>query len=203
MSETEKGFKKFWLNVGAYYGRVIPDEVLKMYSFDSRGVTLKQLSQAFEIYRSGQKAEFFPVPAVLKNIINPPIEKNAEANAAAGLIFEAIRKFGQYASNEVVRDFVGELAWSCIQSMGGWFHVCTNPNLGTDSAVRAQIRDMAISKLTRIEQNRDSQKPGNGVRAFFPDSPQTNENALESDAKVAALASKAVREIPSRGGANG
>ena len=64
--------EKFWLNVSGYYRQQLPDPILKMYVYDCQGLQLDDLRKAFETYRRGAKAEFFPLPAVLKNIINPP-----------------------------------------------------------------------------------------------------------------------------------
>lgn len=182
----EKQKTEFWLNLAAYYRQKIPDPVIKMYVYDTKDTPLGELRGAFEAYRQGPQAAFFPLPAVLKNIINPPVDEFAEANECATKIFEAIRKFG-YNESQKAREFMGELAWQCVEGMGGYYHFCTSTNMGNDGMVRAQIRDIAKSKIIRANQGRANQLPGQGIKALLPDAPQKSLTAPESTKKVEGL----------------
>jgi len=175
---NEKEIAKFWLNVSAYYRQTLPDEVLKMYVYDCKTTSMEELRFAFEKYRQTSQAAFFPLPAVLKNIINPPIDPDAEANCVPAIIFESMKRFGQYRGSEA-KDHMGELAWQCVNGFGGWGHLCSN-NMGSESSVRAQLRDLAKSYLTRRIQGREHLALGQGLRALLPEASQANENAVPS-----------------------
>ena len=154
-----KGKLEFWLNVVAYYNKDIPDRVIDLYVHDSINVSLKDLRMAFEKYRNTSQGNFFPLPAQLKLIINPPSDPLDDANEIVARIFRAIRKFG-YPNPDEAKHHIGELGWAVVQGMGGWSHLCTSSDLGYQSSVRAQLRDLAKSKLSRIERGEYETVPG-------------------------------------------
>jgi hypothetical protein len=108
-----------------------------------------------------------PLPVTLKNILRPAVDENAEANALPDLIFKCIAQYG-YTNSQGAREEMGEFAWSIVQGFGGWYHLCTSENLGSNSTIRAQMRDAARAMITRKQQGRDQLKPGQGITALIP-----------------------------------
>ena len=186
--EQEK--KKFWIKVSAYYQKQLPDHVLLMYADDCKEVSINELAQAFRNYRNSDRAQFFPLPGVLKKYLKETVAVLPEAQEVASKVFEAIRRFG-YMRGQEAREFMGELAWECVQAFGGWDTICTSDNIGSEASVRAQLRDTAKAKLERAQEGRGGLKPGDGVPGLgSPDVSEPNNTALEASnvADVVSLA---------------
>lgn len=190
MSENE--ITKFWFNVATYYDRSLNDAVLKMYVYDCKNIPLDHLRKAFEVYRSSPKAAFFPLPAVLKNIIAPPLDEFSEANEVPSKVFDAIKMFG-YTQGQKAKEHVGELAWEVVKGFGGWNHLCSSHNIGNEGTIRAQMRDMAKSKMIRTAQGRANQLPGAGIKALIPNSPEIDETAPRLNQNVNSLVEDALK----------
>jgi hypothetical protein len=146
--------KKFWLNVSAYYRQTLPNEVLAMYAYDCRDFTIEELRRAFETYRNGKQAAFFPIPAVLKTIVRPPFDEDAEANEVVAKILACMKPF---KSAQDARETMGELAWSVVQGVGGWSYLGSQPP--PDSFAQRDMREMAKAKIVRAQQGRANELP--------------------------------------------
>lgn len=175
--------KKFWLYVSAYYQRALPDPVLRAYCDDCNGVPLDLLNRAFHAHRNGARAEMFPMPATLKNILNPPVDADAEANAVPAAIVNAVQKYG-HTNGTAARDAIGEFAWQTVMAFGGWSAVC---RMDFDTSVRAQMRDHAKSNVVRTRQGRAHELAGSNVAPALMDGQKTNKNAARLNDVMMAL----------------
>jgi hypothetical protein len=181
-SNTKMGAKiNFWGNVLEYYSKQVSDETLKLYVWDSREMDVNELKRAFEIHRNGPKAEFFPLPCVLRRyLVGDPTD---EAEECAARIFESIRKFGYQAGSEA-RKFMGELAWDVVDGFGGWSNLCTSNNLGNEATLRAQMRNMAQAKINRKLRGAEHKVPGIDYYGKMPELPTPDEKpAIENKQK--------------------
>lgn len=169
---NEQDLKRFWINVSLYYQKKLPDEIIKMYVYDCKNIALYDLKKAFEAHRQSKKANFMPLPAVLKNFISPPIDETAEANAIVEKIMECISGFG-WTNPEGAEKQMGEMAWSVVNGFGGWRNLCYET---ISSATRAQLRDLAKSKIVRMQQGRGQILPGSDVKAVMPNNSENNKN---------------------------
>jgi hypothetical protein len=146
--------KRFWVNVANYYRQQIPNDTIAMYAYDTRDLSLDELRSAFEQYRSGKKAEFFPIPAVLKNIVRPPFDEDAESNEVVARIVHCLSPF---KSGEAAREYMGELAWEVVRGLGGWSEFGRRPP--PDGFAIRDMKEMAKSKLIRAKQGRANELP--------------------------------------------
>lgn len=184
--------KKFWVMVSAYYQRQLDSHVLQMYAEDCKDVTFEEMKWSFEQWRRGPKGFSMPMPLQLVSLIKPENDPIAEANEVTALIFKAINKFG-YNQSQGAREFMGELAWSCVEGFGGWYNLCTNENLGGEATVRAQLRDMAKSKMVRSQQGRSDEKPSLPGTDRLQIASKSPDSANSGVSNVAGLVSDALK----------
>lgn len=90
----------------------------------------------------------FPSPRQIVALFEPQADPEANAVAAANAILEAISKDG-YTNPERARARMGELAWSIVESEGGWHKVCENVVVDRIPTYRAQWIKFALAKQTR------------------------------------------------------
>lgn len=146
----DQEIKKFWIMLAAYYDRDLSELVLKLYAEHSKDILPVDLQRAWQIWIDRGNSRF-PLPHDLRQCLKPKLDPNVEANEVVSRIFDAIAKHG-YTSSNAAHEFMGELAWTVVEAMGGWYHLCTSDNLGSNGTIRAQMRDIAISKIERHKQ---------------------------------------------------
>lgn len=188
MNEEQDQIKKFWVAVAAYYRQQVPIETIKLYAHDCRDITLEDLRRAFEIHRTGKKAEFFPIPAVLKNIARPPIDDEAEAHAAVARIQACLSPFKNATD---AREHMGELAWEVVKAMGGWNWFGQNPP--PNSFQQRDMFEKAKAFLTRARQGRTDVAPSLGGSDRLQIGSQTNSPDNSAASRLGALVSDAMK----------
>lgn len=124
--------------------RQMSPEAAAMYCADlapyAPGAVLEALS------RCRREVRGFPaIVDVLERITGtrPPDEMDA-ARAVSSRIIEAISKIG-YVNPGKARDFLGDLAWTVVQRMGGWANLCEIVTAENLTTWQAQLRDNALS----------------------------------------------------------
>lgn len=185
---NEQLIKNFWLNISAYYRQTVPNEVIAMYAYDCKDMTIEELRRAFEMYRSGKQAAFFPLPAVLKNIVRPPFDEDAEANEVVAKILACMKP---WKSAQDARETMGELAWSVVQGVGGWSYLGSQPP--PDSFAQRDMREMAKSKIVRAQQGRADEKPALPGSERLQIASQTTDSSNSGASNVAGLVSTALK----------
>lgn len=188
MNEQRNALIKFWLNVAHYYRQIIPDETISMYAYDCKDLTIEELRRAFEVYRGGKSAAFFPLPAVLKNIVRPPFDEDAEANEVVAKILACMKPWK--SANEA-RESMGELAWSVVQGVGGWSYLGSQPP--PDSFAQRDMREMAKAKIVRAQQGRADEKPALPGSERLQIASQTHTDTPESTKRLSAIVTDAMK----------
>lgn len=133
----------------SYYGREIKPEVLSMMCDDLEDLDTEMVINAYSAYRRNPKNRQFPLPAQIREIVNPTDYITPEAKAAetAARIVAAVPKFG-YTNPSEARSFIGEEGWQAIQRQGGWMFICENLGINIQlSAFQAQIRNQLESSF--------------------------------------------------------
>lgn len=179
---------KFWVNLSGYYRQSIGDEIIAMYAYDCRDMTIEDLRKAFELYRTSNEAKYFPIPAVLKNMIRPPIDEDAEAHEVVALIMHCLSPF---KSAQDAREYMGELPWEVVKSLGGWHSFGQRPP--PDSFMQRDIFNMAKSKLVRARQGRADEKPALPGSNRLQIASQTHTDQPESTQRLGSLVSDALK----------
>ena len=111
--------------IAHYYSRKLDPQVLSMYVDDLIDLPLNAVIEAYRRYRRDQKNRTMPLPAQIRDIVQPASSPESEAREAAAKITQAIVTFG-YSNGSDARILLGEKAWSVVQSFGGWNYLCTN-----------------------------------------------------------------------------
>jgi len=187
--KTNEPIKEFWVAVSAYYRQQVPLETIKLYAYDCRDVSLEDLRIAFEQYRTSKQASFFPIPAVLKNLIRPPFDEEAEANEVVSRIMQCLSPF---KSTQDAQEHMGALAWEVVKSMGGWQWFGSQPP--PNSFIQNSMRDMARSKIVRAHQGRTNEVPALEGSSRPQIGQQTNKALNSGVSKVMSLVSDTMKD---------
>lgn len=171
-----------------YYGRQLTADVLSMMTDDLSDLPLESVQFAFANYRRDSKNKSFPLPAQIRELVNPEASGRLESREAAARAVAAVSRFGRGRSEDA-RAEIGELAWQTVLIFGGWTQLCEILTAENRATITAQLRDLAEGVFEKA-------KAGNlGVPPALP--PAENRNP-----RLSALISKSVRALPpsSRGG---
>lgn len=129
----------------AYYhrGQTLQDAVLDMYAGDLADLDAQVCMEAYKRYRLNPANKFFPLPAQIREMVNPEefVSVETQARETAGRIVGCVSKYG-WNNGRAARNEIGPEGWAVIERQGGWAHICEN--LGhriNPSAFQAQLRD--------------------------------------------------------------
>lgn len=132
----------------------LTDDWLALYDRALRRFGYERATEAVEaaiIERRGN--ERMPSIGDLVARCSPQIQERDTAVEAAGRIVAAVPKFGRYAHDADVRDWVGPVAWHVIEQNGGWKNFCGTYGNVTDPREvanwKAQLRDQAVAAVRR------------------------------------------------------
>ena len=138
----QSGLAKAIVLTAAYYGREISEAVLKMYIKDLSDLDETKCILAYDAWRKKPENKTFPLPAQIREMLNPTISLTNEQIAAdiAGRIVGAVSKFG-YSNPKEAREFIGDVGWIVVELRGGWNFICRNLGLSLNpSTFEAQAR---------------------------------------------------------------
>lgn len=131
----------------SYYGRALSEPVLEMYYEDLCDLPTDQVAAAYKTYRRDPKNKTFPLPAQIRDLVDPSPTPEADARAVSGRISEAIVRFGHSNGNEA-KLFIGQVGWDIVQSWGGWAYLCQNYGVTIDPGqFEAQTRNRAVDAI--------------------------------------------------------
>lgn len=157
------------VSTATYYGRQLEKPVVSMMVGDLQDLNFERVTSAYSEYRKDFKNNNFPLPAKIREMINPKQSKESMSNEAAGRIREAITKFG-WCNQYEARAFVGELGWAVVERSGGWQYVCENHGKELNqTAFYAQSRDLAKSIAESAELGIYDQPIGIPEKTTFSD----------------------------------
>lgn len=126
-----------------YYGRQIEPEVLSMMCDDLSDLSATKVVEAYAQYRRNPKNRIFPLPAQIREMINPGefIDAESMAREVAARITGAIVSYG-WCNAEGAKAHIGREGWAAVQRAGGWMHLCENVGVTIPPAtLQAQLRD--------------------------------------------------------------
>jgi len=136
--------KKMIVALCAYYQHPLPDQVVEMYAKDLADLPLEKLAQAFHEIRRDPKTTRFPLPAIIRQRTEGPVNAENAAIQIAAKIPEAISKFG-WNNPEKAKAFLGEVGWLIVQREGGWANLCQTVDENNLPILKAQWRQLAKS----------------------------------------------------------
>lgn len=144
MTQQEKNEVAIVLaNMATYFGKDITKPVISMMVEDLSDLNFQDVLNAFTAYRKNPKNISFPLPAKIREIINPTQSVDGMANEAASRIRKAIVDFG-WCNPSQARAYIGELGWRIVERSGGWMYVCENHGVELNPLTfHAQARDLA------------------------------------------------------------
>lgn len=152
MNPSLVALKKLIVATTAYYGQQFDPTVIAMFANDLADLPLERVEQALFEIRRDPKIIRFPLPAVIRDRIEPfQLSDEALAQQAVSRLVEAISRFG-WNHPEDAKAYIGELGWHVVQREGGWQNICSILDQDNIGQLRAQWRDLAISsaRLSRV-----------------------------------------------------
>lgn len=136
--------KEIIIMTASYYGKPISEAVLEMYVEDLDGLDTDLVIGAYKAYRRDPKNWQMPLPAQIRDMIEPQETPEAAARDLASKISGAIVKFG-HPNENLARNYIGEKGWAIVQRWGGWSYLCANHGTIIDPGqFYAQVRDHAV-----------------------------------------------------------
>lgn len=125
------------------FDKVLDSDVLKLQIEDLADLDFKSCVQALHEYRRNPKNVFWPKASKIREIVEPELSPEAEANEVASRIRGAISIFG-WPNPGAARLYIGELGWTIVNRCGGWNYVCENHGVDLNPLTfHAQARDQA------------------------------------------------------------
>lgn len=148
MTENEiKQLAGLWAMYAGYYRTKLDDQVLRMYADDLADLDFAEVRNALDQYRKNPKNRVLPLPAMIREIIEPQVDPDSAAREIASRIVGAISKCG-WSNPTGAREYMGEIGWEIVRRFGGWQYICENHGLSLQpAAFMAQARDLAKSQL--------------------------------------------------------
>ena len=126
-----------------YYNKTLSKPALSMMVEDLSDLPFEEVMKAIQSVRRDPKITQFPLPAKIREIINPTQSLDGIANETASRIRAAITKFG-WPNPEDAKSYIGDLGWKIVERAGGWMYVCENHGLDLNPLTfHAQARDQA------------------------------------------------------------
>jgi hypothetical protein len=132
----------------AYYGQQLRDDVLRLYVEDLVDLPFDAVAIAVKEVRRDPKTTRCPLPAQIRNRIQPVETDENQAMEAVARIISAVSRFGWNNSSQA-REFIGELGWRLVTLDGGWMTVCESMNHENIGVYRAQWKNLALSQIQR------------------------------------------------------
>lgn len=140
MNDIQK-LKEAIILSASYFRQTISPAILEMYVDDLIDLPIDAVIESYKTYRRNQKNRTMPLPAQIRDIVQPEKTTESDARDSAARIQQAIVNFG-HSNAKDARTFLGESVWSVINSFGGWNFICTNHGVSIDpAAFYAQTRE--------------------------------------------------------------
>ncbi len=129
-----------------YYSRggaPLSDQVLLMYASDLEDLNPKDCIDAYNRYRRNPANKSFPLPAQIRELVNPEefVAVETQAREVAARIVGAVSRFGWNNAREA-QTFIGAEGWEVVKRQGGWSYLCENMGHRINATTfQAQLRD--------------------------------------------------------------
>jgi hypothetical protein len=126
-----------------YYNRQIEPEVLTMMCDDLADLDPSECIEAYGRFRRNPANRTFPLPAQIRELVNPEefVSVEAKAREIAARIVGAISTYG-WNNGRAAQLYVGPEGWAAVQRAGGWSYLCENVGVKINpTTLQAQLRD--------------------------------------------------------------
>lgn len=151
MTDQEQAHLKVLIvATSAYFGHQIPDNVLALYVEDLADLPFSEVVGAIKEVRRDPKTTRFPLPAIIRDRLQPAITDENEAIEATSRIISAVAKYG-WTNPDRAKEYIGELGWRCVGLEGGWQRVCETLKDGNLGTFRAQVKSIALTQVKRSQ----------------------------------------------------
>lgn len=149
MTEQERqSLKALLVTTAYYYAQQIRDEVLQMMVDDLNDLPFDLIVSAIKESRRDPKITRLPLPAQIRNRIQPVVSDEDEAREAAARIISAVSQCG-HSGGSGARSYIGEVGWEVVRRQGGWVSICESMSHQNKTHMQAQFRDLALSIIHR------------------------------------------------------
>jgi hypothetical protein len=133
-----------------YYsrGQVASDDLVEMYAGDLSDLDPAACVDAYNRYRRNPANKIFPLPAQIRELVNPEefVAPETMAREIAARIVGAIPKFG-WANAREAQAYIGPDGWALVNRAGGWRHLCETTQTKQAPILQAQFRDQLEGSL--------------------------------------------------------
>lgn len=147
--DQKQRLKSLIATINLYYGRQpLLDAVILMQVSDMEDLEFDDVTRAFDSYRKNPKNRVPPLPADIRNLIQPAQTDEQLAIDSASRIVQAITKYG-YTNPDRAKRFIGELGWEIVRREGGWENLCERLRDHEIGMFKAQTRELAKSLISR------------------------------------------------------
>ncbi len=148
-TDLKQSLKTTIVQTAIYYGRDLKPEVLGMMAGDLEDLDAQECIDAYQRYRKNPANRTFPLPAQIRELVNPGefIGPEVKAREIGARFIGAITNFG-WNNSRGARYYIGEEGWEAVERQGGWMHLCQNVGVGIQSTtLQAQLRDQIEGTL--------------------------------------------------------
>lgn len=142
-----------------YHNKQISEPVVRMYAADLKILTVKEINEAWVVYRNKPENKFMPQPSQLKAIARPEFDTvNVPKILTETLYCEISSKGPNWLRNNdreewpgILKCEFGGLGYKVIMYYGGWSKFCNNFDMASSQEnAKAQLRNMikAVMELS-------------------------------------------------------
>lgn len=142
--------KKLLIGMAETFGITLSVQRLQIYVDLLSDLPLEVVKSAVHEILRDPSQKFFPLPAVIRERVNPGENPDHEAVEASNRIVEAISRFGFYNPTDA-KAFIGELGWLVVQREGGWETLCETVMAPQLPILKAQWRELAKALYGRAK----------------------------------------------------
>ena len=135
-------------SLAEYYNKTLTTNQFALYVDDYRRshLSLEEIREAIDRYRTDAENVFFPLPAKIISIAKPINSDMDIARATISNIIRAIGLFG-WTNEDRAKTFIGEIGWEVVNRSGGWRVLCSDINEDNRGTLTAQMRDLCLTVI--------------------------------------------------------
>jgi hypothetical protein len=161
--------KKEYLGMAGAFNIPIGEATLLWFYRSVDDLDPAKVVQAMRKYGRETKVQRLPTPAIIREMVEQKPNLEQEAIESSARLIQSLGKFG-YMRGEEARVFMGELAWRCVERLGGWGSLCRRVGDSMDQGTfLAQVRELAKTTIARGIAGLDDTPPQlpENVRSIF------------------------------------
>jgi hypothetical protein len=165
------------ITMAEYYDKSVSDGALKMMAQDLADLPFDAVMKGFETYRKDAGNKFFPLPAQIRQIVQPPVSDTTTAEGLTQLIIEKIRRYnpnwsffsqgktrygayGLLSLEAAMKKELGELGYTVVLTYGGgWNSLCENYFDSKGTYFATHLRDHVAGVIARSKAGTLGQLP--------------------------------------------